>query len=172
MNAFSQMGLVPAAAATTAATTGVGSSILGYHGPDEIAQMQSGLKMNVGIIDAAVRQCAAVDDLTRAGWGVFYTYCLDWSNSSVPFAVDYGGLAGMYNEGQALFAQKDEWVKKLNAFGCNVPLVQRPAQESMLDKLTTTAAVVAGAVVAVAVVYGIVKVTGAVAETSRAIRGH
>jgi hypothetical protein len=123
------------------------------HPPSEIRALQSNVASRSGAVDAGVRQCVAVDDATRQGWGSFYIQCRDFSEANVPDGIFVNDLDRLYTQGTNLRDQIDEWAAKLNSapYNCNVPIVAPPS--STVTKIVKTVVWGSVAVVGAYVIY-------------------
>ena len=124
-----------------------------YHSPDEVKQYQRDVGSKTSVIDASVKTCTSLDQPTRAGWGAFYAHCQEYAHRDVPSTINIFDLRAMWEEGLALKGQTEEWAAKLDAAGCNVPVVAPPQQKTLTDALITLAKIAGGIAVAGGVVW-------------------
>jgi hypothetical protein len=116
------------------------------------------------LVDNSVRTCAALDTLTRSGWGSFYIQCQTYAQQPTPPITLPLIVMSMWNQGNDLLGQIDEWVVKLTKAGCNVPLVEKAPDSTitLLDKIGVVAGAVGGAALAMGVGYAIYHLSKAV----------
>jgi hypothetical protein len=100
---------------------------------DDINRLKGIVGRKAAVIDAAVATCPAVDQNTRASWGLLYVEVRDWI-ARTPIADITFTFASVGAEGEGYSTQLDGWATKLRAapYSCDVPLVEPPPAKGRL----------------------------------------
>jgi hypothetical protein len=121
-----------------------GLGVVPFDTPSDVNACKTNLSLRLGTTDAVVRQCAAIDDVTRAGWNTFLAQGQTFAKSETSSVLNVLGLSQEIDTCNSLLTALDQWIVRFNSQGCQVPLVNPTPPEAPLTTALKIGAAVGG----------------------------
>jgi hypothetical protein len=126
-----------------------------FQTPSTVDALKNRLAAALKGTDQSVQSCSALDDTTRASWGVFYTGAMEYAKSS----SSWWDAAAEANQGESLEDELYAWQQKLQKVcTLTVPVFNpQPPAAAGMDAIGTAAKWIGIGVVAIAGAYVVSK---------------
>jgi hypothetical protein len=126
--------------------------------PSDVNACKTNLALRLGTADSVVRNCASIDDVTRAGWNTFVAQAQTFAKSDTSSSINILGLSQEIDTCNSLLAALDQWIVRFNSQGCQVPLVNPEKPEAPLTTALKIGAAVGGVALALGAGYAAYKI--------------